>query len=78
MTMAELKPGRSGVIRSIGLTPERREGFVRLGLIPGTTVRCLHRSPLGDPTAYELRGTVFALRACDAGEIRLEPGGVRQ
>ena len=42
-----------------------------LGLIDGTPVECLTRSPLGDPTAYEIRGAVIALRKEDAAGIQI-------
>ena len=42
-----------------------------IGFIPGTAVTCLQRSPLGDPTAYRIRGTVIALRREDAKNILL-------
>lgn len=37
-----------------------------LGFCPDTEVQCLYRAPLGDPTAYMIRGTVIALRSKDA------------
>ena len=40
-----------------------------LGLIPGARVACIQRSPLGDPTAYLIRGAVVALRRRDADQI---------
>ena len=40
-----------------------------LGLIEGTRVECLQRSPSGDPTAYLIRGAVIALREEDSSKI---------
>lgn len=50
-----------------------------LGLLPGTRVEVEMVSPLGDPTAYRVRGAVIALRRDQAGavEIRLDPEGGR-
>ena len=42
-----------------------------LGLIENTRVVCLGRSPMGDPSAYLIRGTVIALRRCDCCGIRV-------
>ena len=36
-----------------------------MGLVRGTRVECLHRSPFGDPAAYLIRGAVIALRQED-------------
>ena len=42
-----------------------------LGLIEQTRVVCLGRSPMGDPSAYLIRGSVIALRRCDCRAIRV-------
>ena len=49
-------------------------GFIQrrlldLGIIEGTKIEVLHRSPLGDPVAYQIRGTVIALRKEEAKQI---------
>lgn len=67
--MAELRTGERGVVTVLRLSPARAAPLVRLGLLPGTEVRCLRRSPLGDPTAYRFRGTSVALRRVDARRI---------
>ena len=46
-------------------------GLRDLGLIENTRVVCLGRSPMGDPSAYLIRGTVIALRRCDCCGIRV-------
>ena len=43
--------------------------FQDLGIITGTEIACVGRSPLGDPTAYLIRKTVIALRREDAEQI---------
>ncbi len=43
-----------------------------LGLVNGTNVEALHKSPSGDPVAYYIRGSVIALRKEDAGKIFVE------
>ena len=40
-----------------------------IGLSDGTTVRCVMKSPLGDPTAYLIRGAVIALRREDSRNV---------
>ena len=44
-----------------------------MGLTEGARVECLHRSPLGDPAAYAIRGAVVALRDCDSARIAVAP-----
>lgn len=40
-----------------------------VGFCSGSSVRCVMKSPLGDPAAYLVRGTLIALRREDAGNI---------
>ena len=40
-----------------------------LGLVKGTTVEAVQKSPSGDPIAYFIRGAVIALRDQDAEKI---------
>ena len=40
-----------------------------IGLIEGTRVECLQKSPSGDPVAYLIRGAVIVLRAEDSEKI---------
>jgi len=72
-TLAEMKVGeRAKVVRLLveGLTRRR---LLDLGLLPGTEVRAVMESPMGDPTAYDIRGSVLALRSEDASKIVVEP-----
>ena len=43
-----------------------------LGMIEGTTVKPVFRSPLGDPTAYQVRGALISLREEEASNILVE------
>jgi len=49
-----------------------RRRMLDLGLISGTEVEALQKSPLGDPVAYFVRGAVIALRSEDASKILVE------
>lgn len=72
-TLAEIKVGqRARVVRLLveGLTRRR---LLDLGLLPGTEVRAVMKSPLGTPTAYDIRGSVLALRTEDASKIAVKP-----
>ncbi len=55
----------------------RCDGFQRrrmfdLGLIIGTKIKALHKSPYGNPIAYLVRGAVIAMRNEDAKNIIVE------
>lgn len=49
-----------------------RRRLLDLGLIAHTEVMCLGRSPLGDPSAYLIRGAVIAIRTKDSQNIIIE------
>jgi len=51
---------------------QMRRRMLDLGLIKGTNVKPLQKSPAGDPTAYYIRGAVIALRKEDALQIIVE------
>lgn len=71
-TLSALSPGQSA--RVAGLSPDCPLGrrFRDLGLIEGTEVQCLMKSPLGDPSAYLIRGAVIALRRSDADAVTVD------
>lgn len=53
------------------------EGLIRrrlldLGLIPGTIVEVVQKSPFEDPVAYLIRGTVIAIRSEVAEKVLVE------
>ena len=51
---------------------EKSRRLKDLGLVEGTKVKCVLRSPLGDPYAYKIRGAVVAIRKEDASQIMVE------
>lgn len=69
--LTALCPGGRAVVCGLSAGQDMRRRFQELGLIDGTPVECLTRSPLGDPTAYEIRGAVIALRKEDAAGIQI-------
>ncbi|MBO5670972.1 MAG: ferrous iron transport protein A [Clostridia bacterium] len=69
--MHGLSPGERGTVKAITLTGSMRRRLQDVGLIPGTPVECVGKSPLGDPSAYLIRGAVIALRASDCRGILL-------
>lgn len=69
--LCDLAPGQWG--RVTGLCAERsmRRRLLDLGVVPGAEVRCMGRSPAGDPTAYLICGAVIAIRCTDAADVML-------
>lgn len=71
--LAALEEGESGYVESVSTRLTLRHRLEDLGLIPGTRVTCMARSPAGDPCAYLIRGALIALRQADARQIVLLP-----
>lgn len=67
--LAALEAGESAVVETVGGESAMRRRLMDLGLISGTRVTCLGRSPAGDPAAYLIRGAVIALRGADAAGV---------
>lgn len=72
LTLDQLPLGSSGRVKRLGLGGLVRRRLLDLGLIHNTDIKPLIQSPLGDPRAYEIRGSTIALRSEEASEILVE------
>lgn len=70
--LSELPPGEGGRVSALLCDGAVRRRLLDVGLVPGTLVRCVGVSPLGDPKAYAVRGKVIAIRRSDARSIALK------
>lgn len=73
ITLFSLSEGLCARVKKLCSSGSMRRRLQDLGLIEGTRVECLQRSPSGDPTAYLIRGAVIALREEDSSLIIVEP-----
>lgn len=73
MTLDELPASARGVVTALEAHGPERRRLMDLGVLPGAEVRVEGRSPLGDPTAYLVRGSVIALRRAQARGIHVDP-----
>ena len=64
-----LQLGQRGIVEDISAPESEKRRFWDLGLIRGTKVQLLHKSPSGNPVAYSVMGAVIALRNCDAVKV---------
>lgn len=64
--------GCHGKVRQLTAQGASRRRMLDLGLITNTEIEALRRSPSGDPTAYQIRGAVIALRSEEASQIYVE------
>lgn len=67
-----LKLGQFGIVKKVCASDQIKRRLLDMGLIEGTKVECMMKSPLGNPIAYGIRGTVIAIRNEDCKEIMVE------
>lgn len=71
-TLADLKPGETGIVAALRVSGADRRRMMDLGIVPGTSITAAMRSPLGDPTAYRVRGALIGLRRIQAERIEIQ------
>ena len=68
-TLHSMREGASATVTKLLNDGSMRRRLQDMGLIEGTSVLCLQRSPSGDPIAYLIRGAVIALREEDSSKV---------
>lgn len=63
MPLSMLPIGEKANVVSISIGGSARRRMFDLGVIDGTEIEPLYKSPAGNPVAYLIRGTVIALRS---------------
>lgn len=69
MTLNDLKPNHSCIVEKLLCCEDIKRRLLDLGLIPGTKVIYVRKSPSGDPTSFWIRGTNIAIRKEDCKNI---------
>lgn len=72
ITMDMMLPNTEGIVKQINDESSIKGRLHDLGIIENTTIKCVAKSPLGDPKAYLVRGAIIALREEDARNILIE------
>lgn len=65
-TLDNLPLDSYGKIVSLNCFGTVHRRLLDLGLVQNTPIKAILKSPFGDPTAYEVRGSTIALRKEDA------------
>lgn len=69
MPLADVPADRKAKVTGLVCEGTMRRRLLDLGIIEGTEIKPLYKSPSGNPTAYQVRGTVIALRSDISGKI---------
>jgi ferrous iron transport protein A len=72
MTLDQLPRGAGAVITALDSRGAERRRLMGLGLLPGSEVQADLTSPLGDPTAYLVCGSLIVLRGSQARGVHVE------
>ncbi len=68
-TMNDMEIGDTARVVQLNIEGSMRRRLLDIGLIEGTKIECLQKSPLGDPAAYLIRGAVIAIRSEDSRRV---------
>lgn len=71
-TLNELKKGEKAIVKELDIESSMKRRLLDIGLIKDSVVECVLESPLKDPKAYWIRGTLIAIRDSDAKKILIE------
>ncbi len=69
MSLDQLQDGAEGLLVSIGGERSFRRRLMELGLLPGTRVRVVRRTPVGGVIELEVRRSRLSLRLAEADRL---------
>ena len=72
MYLSDMKVGDKGIVKKIDASENIKRRLLDIGLINGTTIECVLKSPFNDPVAYLIRGAIIAIRKNDCNKIEVE------
>ena len=68
-TLTGLHEGEKAHVCELKSDDGIRRRLQDIGLVEGTEVTCVQKSPCGDPIAYLIRGALIAIRCEDTDKI---------
>lgn len=71
-TLNELPLNTKGYIKKVKCVGNTKRRLLDLGMVEGTTITPILISPLQDPRAFSIRGTLIAIRKEDANLITID------
>ncbi len=71
-TLDKLDINDNAIILNLNCKGDLRRRLLDLGLVNGTNIKANFKSPMGNPIAYEVRGTTIALRKEDSSLISIK------
>lgn len=68
-TLDKIAIGKEVIVDYIALENYIKKRFFDIGLLSGTKITPLHKSPSGNARAYLIKGAIIAIRNADAKKI---------
>lgn len=72
MFLNDLNVNQECTVKGIIFDGIIRRRLMDLGILPGSVMKCVLSSPSGNPKAYFVKGSVIAIRNCDASFIEVD------
>lgn len=69
VSLNTLNEGQEAKVDTILSNSTIRRRLQDIGVVNGTIIKCILKSPSGDPVAYLIKGAIIALRQEDAEKI---------
>lgn len=71
-TMNSMAIGEIAEVKELRIEGAMRRRLQDIGLIAGTKIECVQKSPSGDPIAFMIRGAVIAIRNEDSEKVLIK------
>lgn len=68
-TLNNLSLGESAIILENNVKGRNKRHLINLGLSSKNKIKCLYKSPLNDPVAYQIKNVIIAIRNDDSKDI---------
>lgn len=72
VSLKEILPGESGVVKSIGSKGPIKKRLMDMGVTPGALIKVVKVAPFGDPVEINIRGYELSLRKDEAAQILID------
>lgn len=76
ITLNNLQVGETACVAEVNTEKALKQRLCDIGFLKNSEVKVVHSSPSGNPRAYLIRGSVIALRNCDAEKITVTKEGL--
>ena len=71
INLSNLPLNKNGIIKNVKCNEDIKRRLLDLGLVKGTNIIPVLVSPSKDPRAFEVRGSIIAIRKEDAEKIEI-------